>query len=127
MGTGDLCRIPQAAVRHGRAKQSSGAGPCENCRRVRCVPGPWGQYSGKISFIDNPGVQDKGGRHVPKRSSDPWVAVPELKVQVQDLVRVVGIVAPFAPQGSVFGENSFYRVSGGKSTQQTCAGCPQLR
>ena len=27
-----LCRIPQAAVRHGRAKQSSGAGPCGNYR-----------------------------------------------------------------------------------------------
>ena len=35
------------------------------------------------------------------------------KVQVRDLVRVVGIVAPFAPRVSVPGENSFYRAPGG--------------
>ena len=35
-----------------------------------------------------------------KRSSDPRVAYPEVKVQVRDLlVRVVGIVALFAPRG----------------------------
>ena len=32
------------------------------------------------------------------------VAYPEVKVQVRDLVRVVGIVAPFAPRESVLGE-----------------------
>ena len=31
-----------------------------------------------------------------KRSSDPRVVYPEVKVQVRDLVRVVGIVASFA-------------------------------
>ena len=36
-------------------------------------------------------------------SSNPMVAYPEVKVQVRDLVRVVGIVASFAPRGSVFG------------------------
>ena len=41
-------------------------------------------------------------RHVAKRSSDPLVADPEVKIQVRDLVRVVGIVVPFAPRGSVF-------------------------
>ena len=34
-----------------------------------------------------------------KRSSDLRVAYPEVKVQVRDLVRVVGIVAPL-PQGA---------------------------
>ena len=34
------------------------------------VPGPLGQNSGKIRFIDNLWVQDDGGRHVAKRSSD---------------------------------------------------------
>ena len=58
-----------------------------------------GQYSGKIRFIEKPGVEDEGGRHVVKRSSDPRVAHPDVKVQVRDLVRVVGIVAPFAPMG----------------------------
>ena len=37
------------------------------------------------------------------------VVYPEVNVQVRDLVRGVGIVAPFASGGSVFGENSFYR------------------
>ena len=39
----------------------------------RRAGGPWGQYSGKIRFIDKPGVQEKWGRHVAKRSSDPRV------------------------------------------------------
>ena len=65
-----------------------------------------GQYSGKIRFIEKPGVQDEGDRHVVKRSSDPRVAQPEVKVQVGDLVQVVGIFAPLPRGGSVFGENS---------------------
>ena len=60
MGTGDLCRVPPAAVRHGRAGQSSGTGSCGDCRRVPWVPGPQGQYSGIIRFIEKPGVQDEG-------------------------------------------------------------------
>ena len=63
------------------------------------VPDPRGQYSGKIRFIEKTGVQDEGGRHVAKRSSDPRVAYPEVIVQVRDLVRGVSIVAPFAPRG----------------------------
>ena len=38
--------------------------------------GPWGQYSGKIRFIEKPGVQNEGGRHVAKRSSDPPGSLP---------------------------------------------------
>ena len=41
-----------------------------------------------------------------------------------------GILLSYLPHGgggSEFGENSFYRAPGGKSTQQTCARCPQLR
>ena len=58
MGKGDLCRVPPAAVRHGRARQSSGPGPCGDCGRALWVPGPRGQYSGNIRFIEKPGVQD---------------------------------------------------------------------
>ena len=58
--TGDLYRVPQAAVCHGRARQNSGTGPCGDCRRVLWVPGPRSQYSGKIRFIEKPGVQNKG-------------------------------------------------------------------
>ena len=54
-------RVPLAAVRHGRARRSSGTRPCGYCRRVLWVPGPAGQYSGKIRFIEKPGVEDEGG------------------------------------------------------------------
>ena len=50
--------------------------------------GPRGQYSRKIRFIEKPGVQSEGCRHLAKRSSDPRVAYPEVNVQVRDLVRV---------------------------------------
>ena len=107
--------MPLAAVRHGRARQSSGTGPCGYCRKVLWVLGPAGQYSGKIRFIEKPGVEDEGGRHVVKRSSDPRVAHPDVKIQVRDLVRVVDIVAPsLPPWGPVPGENSFYRAPGRK-------------
>ena len=59
-----------------------------------------GQYLGKIRFIEKPGVQDEGGRHMAKRSSDPRVVYSEVKLQVRDLVRVVGIVAPFPSLGA---------------------------
>ena len=99
MGPGDARRVPLAAVRHGRARQTSESGPCGDCRRVLWEPGPWGQYSGKIHFIEKYGVQDEGGRHVAKYSSDPRQASPEVKLQGRDLVRVLGIVAPFKPMG----------------------------
>ena len=48
-----------------------------------------------------------------KRSSDPRVAYPEVKVQVRKLVRVVGIVAPFAPRGGQYsGEICFIEKPG---------------
>ena len=75
---GDLCRVPPTAVHHGRARQSSGTGPCGYCRRFLWVAGPRGQYSGKIHFIEKPGVRDEWCRQVAKRSSDPRVAFPEV-------------------------------------------------
>ena len=60
MGTGDVCRVPPAVVRHERARQSSGTWPCGDCRRVLWVPGPGGQCSEKIRLIEKPGAQDKG-------------------------------------------------------------------
>ena len=59
------------------------------------VLGPRDQYSGKIRRRVG-----GGGRHVAKRSSDPRVAYPEVNVQIRELVRVVYIVASFAPRGS---------------------------
>ena len=48
-----------------------------------------------------------GNRQVAERSSDPRVAYPEVKSQVRNLVRVVGIVAPFTPLGVGIRGNSF--------------------
>ena len=52
---------PPAEVRHGRARQSSGTGPCEDCRWVLQVAGTRVQYSRNIrfKFIEKPGVHDK--------------------------------------------------------------------
>ena len=58
MGTGDLCRVPLAAVRHERTRQ--GRDRVGDCIRVLLVPGPRDQYSEKIRFVKEPGVQDKG-------------------------------------------------------------------
>ena len=60
MGPGDVCRVPLAAVRYRRARQTSESGPVGDCRRVLWVPAPRGQYSGKIRFIDKSWVQDEG-------------------------------------------------------------------
>ena len=48
-----------AAVHQRRARQSSGTGPCGDCRRVLWVPGPRSQYWRKIRFIEKPGIQDE--------------------------------------------------------------------
>ena len=53
---------------------------------------------GKFVLSRNPRYKTGGGRQMAKHSSDPRVAYPEVKVQARDPVRVVGIVAPFAPR-----------------------------
>ena len=60
MGTGDLCRVPPAMVRHARARQSSVTGPCGDCRKIPYVPGPRGQCSGKIRFVEKPRDKIRG-------------------------------------------------------------------
>ena len=60
MGPGDMCRVSLAAVRYGRARQTSESGPCWDCKRVQWVPDPWFHYSGKLCFIEKRGVQDEG-------------------------------------------------------------------
>ena len=105
---------------------------CAGCPKQRYIPGEpdklqerdrvgivegscgyRGQYSGKIRFIEKRGVQDEGSRQVAKRNCDPRQAYPEVKPQGRNLVRVVGIVAHFAPLGPVARENSFYRANRG--------------
>ena len=61
---------------------------------------PGGSVFWENSFYRETRGRRRGGRHVVKRSSDPRVAHPDVKVQVRDLVRVVGIVATFAAMGA---------------------------
>ena len=60
------------------------------------VNGPAGSVFRDNSFYRETWGTSRGGRHVAKRSSEPRVAYPEVKVHVRELVRVVGNVAPFA-------------------------------
>ena len=68
MGTGDQCRVPQAAVCHGRARQNSGTGPCGDYRRVLLLPYSRGHYSEKFAYRET-WVQDDEGRRVPTLKS----------------------------------------------------------
>ena len=125
MGIRDLCRIPKAAVRHSRAKQISvivGIVEGSGGYRVRGV-----SIRVKLFYLETRGTR-LGDRHVAKRSSDPWVAYPEVKVQVRDLMRVVGIVSPLSHGGGwglVFGENSFYRAQGVNGHSRPVPGAPR--
>ena len=119
-------RCPKHWYATGELRQSPGTGQCGDCIMVLWVPCLWDRYSGKLRFIGKPGVQDEEDRHVAKRSSDPRVANPEVTVQVRDLVRAVGIVAPFALRGSVRSKKSFYRAPEGKWAQETCGGAPTI-
>ena len=123
MGTGELCRVPLAAVRHVRARHTSWTRPCGECRRVLWVPGPRGQYSGKIRFIEEPGVQDEGVAMWLNVVLTPRQAYSEVKLQGRYLVRVVGIVAPFAPLGVGTGRKSVSsRPRGEMGTGDLCRG-----
>ena len=83
-----------------------------------------GSVFGENSFHRETSGTRRRGLHVAKRSSDPRQAYPEVKLQGRDLVRVVGIVTPFAPLGVGTRGNSFYRTPGEKLAEETCAGCP---
>ena len=80
--------VPPAAVRHGKARQSSGTGPCGDCRR---------SYGYRARGVSIP-AKFVLSRNVAKNGTGTLVAYPEVEVKVRDLVRVVGIVAPFAPR-----------------------------
>ena len=55
-----------------------------------------------------------------KRNSDHRVAYPEVKVHVRDLVRVVDIVAPFAPRGQYSGKIRFIEPQGINGSGDLC-------
>ena len=58
-----------------------------------------GSVFGENSFYRETWDTRLGGCHVSKRSFEPRIANPEVRIQVRDLVRVVSIVAFFAPLG----------------------------
>ena len=76
------------------------------------VKGPLGSVFGENKFYRETQGTRLGGRLVAKRSSDPRVAYPKVKVHIRDLVRGLGIVALFAPRGSVFGKIYFIEPQG---------------
>ena len=116
------------AVRHGRARQISGTEPCEDYRRAMWVPGPRGQYSGKIRLSRNLRYQTRG-RHMVKRSSDPRSgSLSRSQTSGTGPSASCGYCCPLSPHWEpVPGENSFYRAPGRKWAQETCAGCPKQR
>ena len=120
MGTGDLCRVSLAAVHLGRAKQCSGTGPCGYCRRVLWVPGPRSLYSGKIRFIEKPGVQDEGGRHVAKRSSDPPGSLPRSQFSGTGPSASWGYCCPLCLAGNQY-SGEIRCIDRTSQTQYTCS------
>ena len=86
--------------------------------------GPPDQYSGKNSFYRETWGTRRGGCHVAKRSSDPRVAYPEVKVQVRDQVRVVASVGPLPHGGFVPGKNSFIEPQGVNWHRRPVPGAP---
>ena len=125
ISTGDPCRVPQQRYATGEPGKVQGRDRVGIVERSR-VKGPLGSVFGENLFYRETQGTRLGGRHMAKRSSDPRVAYPEVKVHVRDLVRVLGVVAPFAPRVSIR-ENLFYRAPRAKWAQKTCAGCPQQR
>ena len=64
------------------------------------VTGNWARgVSIRGKFVLSIRLGYKTSHHVAKRSSEPRVTYPEVKVRVRDRVRVVRIVSPFAAWG----------------------------
>ena len=119
MGTRDLCRVPPAAVRHWRARQRSGTGPCVYCRKFLWVPDAWGQCSGKICFIEKPGFPV-----LKPRLPHGQGAVFGKKSFYRPSASCV-YCCPVCPtgKGQYSGKNRFIN----KWAHETCAGCCQQR
>ena len=91
-GKKSFCRAPAGRWAHQRYITGE-PGKVQGRDRVGIVggrvgTGPGGSIFGENTFHQETRVTRRGGSHVVKRSSDRRVAHPEVKVQVQDLVRV---------------------------------------
>ena len=86
--------------------------------------GTRGSILRNFRFIDKAGLQDEVGRYMIKHSSDPRIAYPELNFQIRDIVRVVSIVALFAPPGPVYGNIHLIEPYGENGHRRHVSGAP---
>ena len=100
---------------------------CAGCPKQRYATGEPGREPGTGPCGDGRRVLWACG-HRPRVvcSSDPRVAYPDVKVQVWDLVRVVGIVAPFCPtRGGYPGKFVLSSPGGGLGPGDVCRVHPE--
>ena len=105
-------------VRHGRARQSLGTGPCGDCIRVLWVPGPQSQYSGKIRFIEKPGIQDDGVALWLNVVLEPG-SLPRSQSSCTGPSASCGYYCPFDPKGVGTREEFVLSSPRGKWAQKT--------
>ena len=117
---------------HGRSvtgENSFHGAPGGKCIQETCAGCPQQRYAtgetGKVQGWGRVGIVERShGNHA--WGTKRWghhLAKRNVKLQVRDLVRVVGIVAPFATRGNGIRGNSFYRALGGKWAPETCVVC----
>ena len=127
MGIGDLCRCTLQWYAPGEPDKVQGRD------RVGIVEGSYGYRArgvsirGKFILSRNLEFKTRAGRHVAKRFSDPRLAYPEVKIQVWDLMRVVDIIAPFAPRWVSIRGKFVYRAAGLNGHRRPVPSAPQQR
>ena len=95
-----------------RARQTSGTGPCGDCRRVLWVPGPRDQYSGKFVLSRNVGYKTRGVAMTP-------ASLPISQTSGMGPSASCGYCCPLCPTGGRYPEKfRFYRGPGGKWSQE---------
>ena len=127
MGPGDLCRVPPAAVCHGRARQIQGRD------RVVIVEWPWWYRARGVSILGkfvssrNPGYMTRGVVMCLNVVLTPG-SQPRSQISGTGPSTSCGYCCPLCPTGgAIFGENSFYRAPGSEWALKTCVGCPKQR
>ena len=100
MGTEDLWRVSQSSGKPWDSQAKFRVGTVRGLKKSHVGTGPvWSVFGENPFYLENRVGDEGGGRHVAKSRSVPRVANPEVKVQVRDLVRAVGIGSPFATRG----------------------------
>ena len=130
---GDLCRCPQQQYVTGEP------GKVQGRDRVGIVKRSCGYQARRVSAREKSFYRETRGTiigdcHVAIRRSDPRVAYTEVKVQVRDLVRVVGILASFSQRAQYSGKFHFIELpdslprsqSSGTGPSAGCGYCCRL-